>query len=117
VILKVSCIFPVDKYLPIDIQGLQLSSSLAIKVQYSETLVPFTFQISPRAMPFAGSLVGCIVTDANDGAGCQTFNAGGVVAVPANTLHSAENPGCTPVKAMQALSGRVSSVHHKSQLF
>jgi hypothetical protein len=65
------------------------------------------------SFPLAGSLVGCIVTDAMDGAGCQTFNAGGVVAVPANTLHSAENPGCTPVKAMQALSGGVSFVHHE----
>ncbi len=63
-------------------------------------------------MPFAGELVGCIIMDASDGAGCQTFSAGGVVAVPANTLHSAENPGCTPVTAMQALSGGVSILPH-----
>lgn len=62
-------------------------------------------------MPFAGTLVGCAVMDATDRAGCQTFKAGGVVAVPANTLHSAENPACTPAKAMQALSGGVSPVH------
>ena len=59
---------------------------------------------------FAGELVGCIVIDASDGAGCQNFSAGGVVAVPANTLHSAENPGCSPATLMQALSGGVGSL-------
>ena len=45
--------------------------------------------------------------DANDGFGCRNFSAGEIVAVPANTLHSAENPDCTPVRAMQALTGAV----------
>jgi len=53
--------------------------------------------------------VGCAILDKNDGPGCQNFSAGSVVAVPANTLHSAENPGCTPTRAMQALSGAVST--------
>lgn len=43
-------------------------------------------------------------------AGCNSFTAGGVVAVPANTLHSAENPSCKPLRAMQALSGGVGLV-------
>jgi len=106
-------------YLPQAIynHGSNLASDLASKVYVSETLEPCIFQLSRLcAMPFAGTLVGCIVMDATDGAGCQTFRAGGVVAVPANTLHSAENPGCTPAKAMQALSGGVSPVLYDYQL-
>jgi len=61
--------------------------------------------------------VGCIVLDKNDGPGCQNFSAGGVVAVPANTLHSAENPGCTPTRAMQALSGAVSTSCTTNRVF
>ena len=58
----------------------------------------------------AGELVGCIVfNEFGNMASCLNFSAGGLVAVPANTLHSAENPGCTPVRAMQALSGGVST--------
>ena len=56
----------------------------------------------------AGELMGCAIFNAENKTGCNKFTAGGVVAVPANTLHSAGNPGCTPVRAMQALSGRVS---------
>ena len=62
-------------------------------------------------MSCAGEFVGCIISHKNDRPGCQNFSAGGVVAVPANTLHSAENPGCTPTRAMQALSGAVSTSH------
>ncbi|KAL0042947.1 hypothetical protein WJX79_004750 [Trebouxia sp. C0005] len=61
--------------------------------------------LSEVAYIIEGELVGCIIVDKSDGPGCQNFSAGGVVAVPANTLHSAENPGCTPARAMQALSG------------
>lgn len=61
--------------------------------------------LSEVAYIIEGELVGCIILDKSDGPGCQNFSAGGVVAVPANTLHSAENPGCTPTTAMQALSG------------
>lgn len=56
----------------------------------------------------AGDLVGCAVLGPFDGAGCRNFSAGQIVAVPAATLHSAENPNCTPVRAMQAFSGSVS---------
>ena len=55
----------------------------------------------------AGELVGCAIFNAKNEAGCNSFTVGGVVAVPANTLHSAENPSCTPLRAMQALSGGV----------
>ena len=56
----------------------------------------------------AGELVGCaIFNEFGNLASCHNFSAGGLVAVPANTLHSAENPNCTPVRAMQALSGGV----------
>ena len=65
----------------------------------------------------AGEFVGCIIVDQNDGPGCQNFSAGGVVGVPANTLHSAENPGCTPTRAMQALSGAVSISSGTEHLF
>ena len=88
---------------------------LELSTCYASVIIPqttrYTFESGLCNVPDAGELVGCIIMDANDASGCQNFSTGGVVAVPANTLHSAENPSCIPARLMQALSGGVRSLH------
>nr|QOL01250.1 putative extracellular protein TR9_055 [Trebouxia lynnae] len=50
--------------------------------------------------------VGCKFSNAINKGGCRNFTAGSVVPVEANTLHSAENPSCTPIRAFQAFTGQ-----------
>ena len=61
-------------------------------------------------LPCAGQVfVGCKFSNAINKGGCRNFTAGSVVPVEANTLHSAENPSCTPIRAFQAFTGQVST--------